>query len=208
MTDRPSSPTDHHRLSGAPPTPNGNRNVTIGCCTGGPGRQRMRALPVSRGPGGPCRAVWHAVGITCAGRAATSIEQSAGRLGDDQILPRRDAQDGRTQLPRGRQDGIALPASPSDGERPSIPSRPTIRARTGAACSPIPPVKTSPSRRGSAVAAAAIPRAALRTNSSIGELSVARRLPRRDRAVRACRRFRRRRGGRIRARGLRPARRA
>ena len=55
----------------------------------------MPALPVSRGPRGTCRAVWRAVGITCAGRAATSIEQAAGRLGDDQILSRRDAQDGR-----------------------------------------------------------------------------------------------------------------
>ena len=57
----------------------------------------MRALPVSRGPVGACRAVWQAVGTTHAGRAATfSVEQAAGHLGDDQVLPRGNAQDGRT----------------------------------------------------------------------------------------------------------------
>ena len=41
-------------------------------------------------------------------RAPTSIEQAAGRLGDDQILPRGHAQDGRISS-AGCQDGIPLP---------------------------------------------------------------------------------------------------
>ena len=93
-----------------------------------------------------------------------SVEQSARRLGDDQVLR------AATRRTAGPDPRAARTASSSESAsavgRPSIPNRPTIRARTGAACSPIPPVNTSPSRRGSAVA----PRrssAARRTNSSI-----------------------------------------
>ena len=158
----------------------------------------MPALPVSRGPGGTCRAVWRAVGITCAGRAATSIEQAAGRLGDDEILSRRDAQDGRAGS-TGRQDGIPLgiaerrgqPQHPQPADDPRADRRRVLADPAG-----------EHERRRGAGARWRPPQSLEQCAARTAQRRAPRRcrLPRRDRAVRACRPSPPRRAGRTRAR--------
>ncbi len=95
--------------------------------------------------------------------------------GDDEVLAGGHAEHARSGRPGFREQAIpvgrqqprrrgAAPAAAGSGATPRAASRPTIRARTTAACSPMPPVKTTASREGSAVAAAPMAAAARRSN--------------------------------------------
>ncbi len=99
-------------------------------------------------------------------RLLRTLDQSLRCLGHDEVLARRDAQDGRAHRRSRTARGPRRTRRSPMGATPRTPRRPTMDARSVPACSPMPPVNTSASSRGSAVAAAAMPAAARDANIS------------------------------------------